>query len=197
MSRLLCLAFLSLFISIPTFGATIMWGTDTSSFVDHTGSMISSGSAFLYMVNSASGYAPTYSNGAWDLSGATLIDSTSVSSGYVDSEVTVDYNTQYHPGENSGYFYVMIITSGTGDDLASLTEGWYFTTGELFLTNDGSPDPENPTRSEGSLWFTEDGTSGWLEMGGDTPIDPDVPEPTALALLALGVAGVALRRRVA
>lgn len=32
-------------------------------------------------------------------------------------------------------------------------------------------------------------------LGGGT-IDPDVPEPTALALLTLGVAGVALRRRI-
>ena len=38
--------------------------------------------------------------------------------------------------------------------------------------------------------------SGWQQLDGE-PIEPDVPEPTALALLALGVAGVALRRRVA
>lgn len=41
--------------------------------------------------------------------------------------------------------------------------------------------------------FTED--SNWIAVNNE-PVNPDVPEPTALALLALGVAGVALRRRV-
>ena len=50
------------------------------------------------------------------------------------------------------------------------------------------------------LTVFEEADDGWLQNGGTVgggTIEPDVPEPTALALLALGVAGVALRRRVA
>ena len=44
--------------------------------------------------------------------------------------------------------------------------------------------------------LVETGSAIWTEPEPEEP-DPSLPEPTALALLALGVAGVALRRRVA
>ena len=46
------------------------------------------------------------------------------------------------------------------------------------------------------LATAEDVTALWESLNAEEP-DPAMPEPTALALLALGVAGVALRRRVA
>lgn len=51
----------------------------------------------------------------------------------------------------------------------------------------------SPTGASESQYLFDD-NSNWTILGGE--VNPDVPEPTALALLALGVAGVALRRRV-
>lgn len=177
-----CLAF----VGTLAYSASISWGTD-STVNGPSGTTDWAGTAFLYMVESSTGSIPSWSaTSGWDTTGAMFIASGSVQAGEIYITSTVDQSTQFK-SEGSGYYYVLVYTTSNAADLTQISDGYYAIsdTQELF---DGGTLPGS-SEHFGELYFNADGTLAWSEI--------PVPEPTVLALLALGVAGLALRRRVA
>lgn len=167
------------------------WGV-YESFVGPGGGTLTAGTAYLFLLDTGTPVNPTYSGG-WNLNGATQL----ASNGTYDSGNNPAWGTSAFQsmGANDaavlsdGRQYTIVFTTQTGvANLVDVNSGSFFVATAMVGTSETID--LVPTYGVGVNYWTA-GDMGFAGVGSWSA----VPEPTSMALLALGVAAVGLRRK--
>lgn len=191
MKKLMTMVIAMTLMAGSTFAGSLVWGSllddgsDYSPFVDNTASPFS-GTAYVFLLSGVN--QVSWTGSAWNLNGATLLASSGAASmeGVAGTWGNVDGGDVADALMDQTWHYQAVLVTATGQAaLGDVASGSWASTGATLLGN--YSDLGGIDKSGSLNWQQGDLAPGnWAA----------VPEPTSVALLAIGAAAIGLRRRI-
>lgn len=194
MKKLLAIATAAIGITMSASAAEVAWAMYGQAYTDWNGTAIGATSDITAILYTFAGESTgiSYAAGAFDLNGASVIDTRTWSTDLEGWGSALDDPpfTSTDIGANATQYFQIVLVEGSNTDLSSLADGTHFYLGTASGVP-GDPDPTPGSTGYIGYSFLDDATT----LSADSWSTASVPEPTSGLLLLLGMAGLALKRK--